>query len=308
VKVLVTGVYGFIGFSVAQRLLELGHEVIGIERITNSKSEKNARIKILHGKPGFSVYDLDLSDFEATKRLLMAINFHAVLHLAGQYSKPYTEETMLRFIDGNIRTWTHLMHIAHLKKIPRVVYATSTHVPLSGYPTNMYGATLMFREIASKTYNDMGINTVAIRYATTYGPYMRADSPPAQIMEKIYTKKEIDLESGAFGGSYSWVHIDDAVEITIRALFRKLPKEHIQITALANELPQNLETCVRLIESYSGIKAVTKGKYPELQIPKLPIEQITQLKEVFDYVPKVNIRDGMKSYVDWYLHEGKAAY
>lgn len=307
-RVLVTGVYGFIGFSVARRLLELGHEVIGIERISNSISEKEARIKILHGQPGFSVYDLDLSDFEATKKLLMTINFHAVLHLAGQYSKPYTEETMLRFIDGNIRTWTHIMHIAHLKKILRVVYATSTHVPLSGYPTNMYGATLMFREIASKTYNNMGIKTVSIRYATTYGPYMRIDSPPAVAMATIYKNKIIDLNEKPFTGLYELVHIDDAVELTIKALFHKIDKDHTQITAVSNEPPQTLITGAKLIKEFSGINFKIKGTPSKTERTTLPEVQLTEMKEIFDFIPKVNFRDGMKTYVDWYMKEGYKEY
>lgn len=304
-KVLVTGVYGFIGFSTAKRLLEMGHEVVGVERISNSVSEKNERIRLLKDQPGFSVCDLDMSDFNATKNTLMKLDFDLVLHLAGQYSKPYSEETMIRFVDGNVRTWVHLMHIAQLKKIPRVVYASSTHVPLTGYPTNMYGATLAFRDIASKTYNAMGVKTVAIRYSTTYGPYMRDDSPPAQIMKKIHKKKQIDLESGAFGGSYAWVNIADAVEITIRALFNDLDTDHVQITALANEAPQNLGTCIDLVEKFSGLKAVTKGVRPSLPEPKIPQAQLDLIKDTFGFVPKVGIVEGMREYVAWYMQAAK---
>lgn len=307
-KVLVTGVYGFIGFSVARRLLELGHEVIGIERITNSKSEKSARIKILYGQPGFSVYDLDLSDFEATKKTLMSLDFDLILHLAGQYSKKYSEDVMLSFIDGNIRSWTHIMHIALLKKIPRVVYATSVNVPLFGYPKHMYGATLMFREIASKTYNNMGIKTVAIRYGTTYGPYMRADSPPAVAMAKIYKNKIVDLNEKPFLSLYELVYIDDAVELTIRALFYKTDKDHIQITAVSNEPPQTLITVAKLIEEFSDIEFKIKGSPLKIEKGKLPEKQLEEMKKIFDFVPKVNFINGMKTYVSWYLKEGYKDY
>lgn len=304
-KILVTGVYGFIGFSVARRLLDLGHEVIGIERITNSKSEKTERIKLLEGRAGFTVYDSDLSNFNKTKELLMALDFDLVLHLAGQYSVPYSEDAVLSFVDGNVRSWVHIMHIAHLKKIKRVVYASSTHVPESEDPANMYGATLKFREIASRTYNGMGIQTVAIRYSTTYGPYMRADSPQAQIMKLVYHQKEINLESGAFSGAYSWVHISDAVEITIRALLNEVKTDHVIVTAVANEESQSLRRCLQLVEEYSGKKAVTKGNYPEIPDGRKPEKQLAELKEQFGYVPQVDARTGIKEYVDWYLSEGK---
>lgn len=307
-KVLVTGVYGFIGFSVAMRLLGLGHEVVGIEKLSNAISEKSARQKILEWQDGIRVYDLDMSDFERTKKLLLSLDFDCILHLAGQYSKPYSEDMLLRFIDGNIRTWAHLMHIATLKKIPRVVYATSTHVPLVGYPTNMYGATLMFREIASKTYNDMGIQTVAIRYSTTYGPFMRADSPPAQMMKKVFRKIPVDAMSSSFAGAYSWVYIADAVELTIRALTHELPTDHVQITAMANELPQNLATCLRLIEKYSGMQAIIRGEFPALKTPKLPEKQLEEMKRIFDFVPEWTLERGIEEYVRWYLADGKESY
>lgn len=304
-KVLVTGVYGFIGFSVARRLLELGHEVIGIERITNSKSEKKERIKLLEGRACFTVYDLDLSNFKKTKELLMALDFEIVLHLAGQYSVPYSEDAVLSFVDGNVRSWVHIMHIAHLKRVKRVVYASSTHVPESEDPTNMYGATLKFREIASRTYNGMGIQTVAIRYSTTYGPYMRTDSPQAQIMKLIYHQKEINLESGAFGGAYSWVHITDAVEITIRALLNELKSDHVRVTAVANEEAQCLRRCVELIEEYTGKKAITKGAYPSVSPGKKPEKKLAEIKENLDYVPQIDSGTGIKEYVNWYLAEKK---
>lgn len=302
-KILVTGVYGFIGFSVARRLLDLGHEVIGIERITNSKSEKTERIKLLEGRAGFTVYDIDLSNFKKTKELLMHLDFDRVLHLAGQYSVPYSEDAVLSFVDGNIKSWVHIMHIAYLKGVNRVVYASSTHVPENEEPTNMYGASLKFREIASRTYNGMGIQTVAIRYSTTYGPYMRADSPQAQIMKLIYHQKEINLESGAFGGAYSWIHITDAVEITIRALLNELKSYHVRLTAVANEEAQCLRRCVELVEEYTGKKALAKGKYPDIMEGTKPEKQLAEIKEELDYVPQIDSRTGIKEYVEWYLAE-----
>ena len=304
-KILVTGVYGFIGFSVARKLLDMGHEVIGLERITNSKSEKTERIKLLEGRLGFSVYDIDLSNFKKTKELLMSIDFDIILHLAGQYSVPYSEDAVLNFVDGNIRSWVHIMHITHIKGVKRVVYASSTHVPENEEQKNMDGETLKYREMASRTNNGMGIQTVAIRYSTTYGPYMRADSPQAQIMKLVYHHKEINLESGAFGGAYSWVHISDAVEITIRALFCELKSDHVKVTAVANEEAQSLRRCVELIEEYSGKKAITKGRYPNIPEGRKPEKQLAELKEQLDYIPRIDSRTGIKEYVDWYLAEKK---
>lgn len=307
-KIVITGVYGFIGFSVARKLLEQGHEVIGLERISNSISEKTERIKILHGLPGFNVYDVDISDLNAVKRLLLPLDFDLILHLAGQYSKPYTEDVMLRFIDGNVRSWVNIMHIAHLKKIKRVVYASSTHVPEKEEPANLYGATLKFREIASRTYNGMGIQTVAIRYSTTYGPYMREDSPQAQIMKKIYKGSPINVKTGAFGGAYSWVNIIDAVEITVRALFIDFDFDHLQVTAVANDNAQPLRRCVELVEKYSGLKANLVGEYPDIEIGRKPEKQLNELKQYLDYTPLIDSDSGIKLYVDWYLSKGKASY
>ena len=306
--VLVTGVYGFIGFSVAKKLLEQGHTVIGLERLSNAISEKKPRQAILEKQKNFKVFDIDLTNFQATKNLLIPLKFDTIVHLAGQYSKAYSEEIMLRFIDGNVRTWMHLMHIAYMKGIKRVVYASSTFVPPTGITTSMYGATLMFREIASPTYNKMGIETVAIRYSTTYGPYMRADSPAAQVMSKIYKKRPINAEGGGFGNAYSWVYIDDAVEITLRSLTYSLPTQHVCVTACANDTARDLETCTHLIEQYSGIPAIIQGTYPPIGIQKKPHAQLEELQTILQYNPAITLPEGIKDYVSWYLKTGKEYY
>lgn len=306
-KVLVTGCYGFIGYSVTHALLNQGHSVIGVDRVANAISEKGPRIASLKKAKGFTFLDADLSAFGPMRAALLKADFDSIVHLAGQYSKPYTEDVMIRYLEGNVLGWTYLMHVAHLKGIRRVVYASSTHVPAVGEPTNLYGATLKYREIASPTFNGMGIETVAIRYSMTYGPYMRADSPPAQIMRKLHKGQEINVDGEQFRYGYAWIYIDDAVELTIRALTAELPTPHVTLTAVADDYAQDLGTCVRNLEKATGIKANIKGKYQTVPAHK-PEAEIEANWHALKYRPTVKAEEGLKRYGEWYLTEGHKWY
>jgi len=297
--VLVTGCFGFIGFSVSKRLLELGHKVIGVDKVSNAVSEKAARIAILKKQPNFNFLDLDLSELGPIRAALLKLDFDYVIHLAGQYSKTYTEEVMVRYLQGNVLTWTYLMHIAHLKNIKRVVYASSTHVPSSGKPTNLYGATLAYREIAAPTFNLMGVETVAIRYSMTYGPYMREDSPPAQVLKYVRAGKIVDLNDDRYTFPYSWVYIDDAVTMTILALTAKLPESHVTLTAVADDRVQTLADCVRYIQEFGKFSVKLSGPTSDYNSFAKPQKELDEIKNILDYVPAVDAREGMRRYLEW---------
>ena len=113
--VLITGVYGFLGYSTAVRLLERGNKVIGLDRTTNAKSEKSPRIQNLAKYPNFKFYDVDLSNFNEVKVLFDFLQFDRIMHFAAQYAVKHTTESMQSYIKSNIAAYANLIELTRLK-------------------------------------------------------------------------------------------------------------------------------------------------------------------------------------------------
>jgi UDP-glucuronate 4-epimerase len=300
-KVLITGCYGFIGYSVAVHLLKQGHTVYGLDKVQEAISPKSVRIQNLSKFTNFHFHDVNLINFEQTKTLLNMIDFDHVIHMAGQYSVAYSSSSMLSFIDGNIRSWMHVMDCAKKKKIKRVIYASSTFVQDGMIPTSMYGATLEFRERAANVYSaSFDMETVGLRFGSTYGPYIRPDVGIYIISNKLWDGIPINVEEGGFKYKSGFLYIADAVEVVVRLLDKPLPQKHNVFTVVANDRVRDLGEILELIEKYSGKQSNRVGTYTQLEPGYIPTERMLPLKDVINYMPHTTIEEGVKKFAEWF--------
>jgi UDP-glucuronate 4-epimerase len=300
-KILITGCYGFIGYSVAVRLLKQGHIIYGLDKVQEAISPKGTRIQNLSKFPNFHFYDVNLVNFEQTKTLLNMLDFDHVIHLAGQYSVAYSTKNMLSFIDGNIKSWMHVMDCAKTKKINRVLYASSTFVQDGLIPTSMYGATLEFRERAANVYSaSFDMETVGIRFGSTYGPYVRPDVGIYIVANKLWDGVPINVNEGGFKYKVGFLYIADAVEVVLRLLDKPLPKKHNVFTVVANDNVRDMGEILDLLEKYSGKKADRVGTFVPLPTGYVPTERMLPLKEVIDYMPHTTLEQGVKKFAEWF--------
>jgi UDP-glucuronate 4-epimerase len=298
--VLITGVYGFIGFSVALRLLKEGAIVYGIDKVEDAISPKKPRIQALTKFPNFHFHDVNLTNFEQTRTLLSMLRFDHIIHLAGQYSVTYNTKNMLSFIDGNVRSYMHIMDCAQKKGINRVLYASSTYVT-DNIPTSLYGATLEFRERAANVYSStFGIETVGLRFGSTYGPYVRPDTGIYIIAKKLWEGEPINVESGGFNRKVSFLYIGDAVEVILRLLDSPLPRKYNIFTLIANDQPRDLGEILTLLEKYGGKEAKRIGAYSPEPSRDACRDKIDPLRAVINYVPQTPLEEGMKKFVEWF--------
>src|SRR6266536_936297 len=126
--IFIIGVVGFIGHATAMRLLRDGHTVYGIDKPRDLRADKGPRLDELERQEMFNLVHADLANYDEARAAIINLPFDVMIHLAGQYSVGYSSKNLQAFIDGNLRSYLHVMDIAREKGIKRVIYASSTFV------------------------------------------------------------------------------------------------------------------------------------------------------------------------------------
>ncbi|TYY87212.1 SDR family NAD(P)-dependent oxidoreductase, partial [Klebsiella pneumoniae] len=188
-KFLVTGAAGFIGFHVSKRLLNDGHQVVGIDNINDyyDVKLKESRLEKLES-PSFTFYKLDLADRDGMAKLFETEQFERVIHLAAQAGVRYSLENPYAYADSNLTGYLNILEGCRHNKVQHLLYASSSSVyglnrkmPFStddsvDHPVSLYAATKKANELMAHTYSHLySIPTTGLRFFTVYGPWGRPD-------------------------------------------------------------------------------------------------------------------------------------
>jgi nucleoside-diphosphate-sugar epimerase len=235
-RALVTGVAGFIGSHLAERLLERGIEVIGVDRLSDYYDEntKMANLAAVLDEPGFRFVQADLND-EARPGLLDGVG--VVYHLAGQPGvRPSWGRTFEIYAHDNILATQALLEAAKEAPIERFVYASSSSVygNAERFPTresdlpnpvSPYGVTKLAAEHLCQLYAQVfGMPTVSLRYFSVYGPRQRPDMAFHRFINAAIEGNALRV-FGDGRQTRDFTYVDDIVDATIDAGDRGVPGE-----------------------------------------------------------------------------------
>ncbi len=252
-KVLITGVAGFIGFSLANRLLKLekNTKVYGIDNFDNyySVKIKKKRVLLLKKNRNFFFSKIDISKKNQLSRYLRKKKFEYIFHFAAQAGVRYSFKNPIKYVNTNINGFVNL--IESLKFKPNYFfYASSSSVygDLEKYPTkesyntfplNIYGISKVINEIISKHVSkDKKINFIGLRFYTVFGPWGRPDMFLLKIFDSIYNKKVFELNN--FGNhERDFTYIDDVIDILVIMMKKKFKKTN-NIFNICSNRPQNI--------------------------------------------------------------------
>lgn len=246
-KILVTGTAGFIGYHLAEKLLQENHTVVGIDNINDyyDIKLKFARLEdsgILQDTekwdypvqsnkyPNYSFIRMNLEDSDQLNKLFEKEKFDAVCNLAAQAGVRYSLENPQAYISSNIVGFTNILEACRNNKIKHLVYASSssvygnrTKMPLSvedrvDHPISLYAATKKCNELMAHTYSHLfGIPSTGLRFFTVYGPWGRPDMAPILFANAITKGKTIKVfNNGDLARDFTY--IDDIVEGITRIL------------------------------------------------------------------------------------------
>ena len=311
-QILVTGSAGFIGFHLCKRLLAAGHSVIGIDNFNDyyDVNLKKDRSKILHASDNYHEFTGDIADVDSIWKTFVDFqNIDIVVNLAAQAGVRYSLTNPQAYIDSNVTGFVNILEIIKEKKIPYLVYASSSSVygraeefplreDMALGPVSLYGATKVFNEVTAASYYDMyKIESVGLRYFTVIGPYGRPDMALFKFTKSILSRASIDIY-GYGQLMRDFTYIDDIIDGTMAIIDRG--PDGCEIYNIGRGEPVNLEEFILKIEAKLGSKA-SKIRLPHQTGDVVQTwADTTRLRDEVGYAPKISIDESIERFIDWY--------
>jgi UDP-glucuronate 4-epimerase len=329
-KVLITGAAGFIGSALSLRLLERGDSVVGIDNHNDyyDPALKEARLTRHENHSNYTHVRMSLEDREGMAELFKLHKPNRVVNLAAQAGVRYSIENPLAYIDSNLVGFGHILEGCRHNNVEHLVYASSssvygsnTKMPFSvhdnvNHPVSLYAATKKANELMAHTYSHLyQLPTTGLRFFTVYGPWDRPDMALQKFAKRIMAGEPIQLFN--YGNHRrDFTYIDDIVEGVIRVLDKPAQSNPEwdgndpdsgtsyapwRVYNIGNNNPVELKDYIAALEDALG-KVAEKELLP-LQPGDVPdtYADVTDLIRDFGYQPKTSIKDGIRSFAEWYL-------
>ncbi len=325
-RVLVTGVAGFIGFHLARALVARGDSVVGIDNLNDyyAVSLKQDRLGALAAEAGdrFTFHQVDFADMPALDAALAGEQIDRVVHLGAQAGVRYSIENPHAYVQSNLVGHVNLLEFARHRQLDHLVYASSssvyggnTKLPFavedrSDHPVSLYAATKRADELISESYAHLyRLPQTGLRFFTVYGPWGRPD-----MMLWIFTQKILAGEPiPVFNQGEMWrdfTHIDDIIAGVLASLDNPPPDDGLEkaggsvkphrLYNIGNSQSEHLMKVVGLLEEACGRKAVID--FQPMQPGDVPATyaDIAAIRRDLGYAPTTSIEMGVSGFVRWY--------
>jgi len=323
---MITGAAGFIGSTLAKRLLERGDTVTGVDNLNDyyDVSLKEARLARLTSFSRFSFIKADIADRDVISTLFAGNAFDSVVNLAAQAGVRYSIENPAAYIDANLVGFGNILEACRQGGIGHLVYASSssvygsnTKLPFSekdnvDHPISLYAASKKANELMAHAYAHLyNLPATGLRFFTVYGPWGRPDMALFKFTKGILDGQPIPVYNrGQMVRDFTYV--DDIVEGVIRVLDQPPGKcggasepdrsasAPWRIYNIGNSARVQLMDYIQALEKALGRKA-TLELLP-MQDGDVPATQadVSALESDFGYRPQVGVEEGIKQFVKWY--------
>ncbi len=329
-KILVTGVAGFIGMHTAQRLLALGNEVVGVDNLNDyyDVQLKRDRLQQLAPRPGFRFVQMNLADHHTAQQLFSAEKFQRVVHLAAQPGVRYSLQNPHAYVESNVVGYLNVLEGCRHSQVEHLVYASSssvyganTKMPFSvhdnvDHPVSLYAATKKSNELMAHTYSHLfALPTTGLRFFTVYGPWGRPDMSPSLFASAIRAGRAIDVfNQGRMRRDFTY--IDDIVEGVVRVIdkvatpdpgFDKAQPDAatsyapFRVYNIGNHEPVELMDFIGAIEDALGKKALKNMLPMQAGDVEATYADIEDLRNAAGFSPSTQLKDGVAKFVKWHL-------
>ncbi|MES2751414.1 MAG: NAD-dependent epimerase [Pseudomonadota bacterium] len=327
--ILVTGAAGFIGFHVAQKLLQAGRRVVGLDNLNSyyDPKLKEDRLSLLKNNPTFSFVKLDLADRAEMAALFAASRFPVVIHLAAQAGVRYSIDNPHAYVDANLQGFANVLEGCRHNDCRHLLYASSssvyganTKLPFSvhdsvDHPISLYAASKKANELMAHAYSHLyRIPSTGLRFFTVYGPWGRPDMAMYLFAKAILDGHPIKLFNHG-NMQRDFTYIDDVTEALVRLIDRapigqiKRPEAAPdpgtsaapwRVFNVGNNRPEELLKVVALLEKELG-RTAHKDMLP-MQPGDVPATyaDIDDLVREVGFRPSTSIEEGIARFAAWY--------
>jgi UDP-glucuronate 4-epimerase len=326
---MITGAAGFIGSTLAIRLLERGDSVYGIDNLNDyyDVNLKKARLDRVSKYEKFTFKQMDISDRVAMEELFASNKFDAVMNLAAQAGVRYSIENAPAYIDANLVGFANVLEGARHSNVGHVVFASSssvyganTKLPFSegdnvDHPVSLYAATKKANELMAHSYAHLyDLPCTGLRFFTVYGPWGRPDMALFKFTKGILAGEPIPVFNNG-NMVRDFTYIDDIVEGVIRVI-DSVPQPNpdwdgnapdpatsykpYRVFNIGNNNPVKLTRYIEVLEESLGKKAIID--YLPIQPGDVPetYADTDMLEEAVGFRPRTTVEIGIANFVEWY--------
>lgn len=306
-KSLITGVAGFIGSHLAEKLLAAGHEVVGVDNFLDNypRRFKERNLAGFSAHPNFTFIESNLLQLDLPAQLR---GLAYVFHLAGQPGvRSSWGKEFSRYTENNIAATQLLLEAAKQSKLTKFVYASTSSVygdtddlPMredgGTRPVSPYGATKLAAEHLCHLYcQAFGVPTVALRFFTVYGPRQRPDMFFHILMRALLRGDEVPLyDDGAQTRDFTY-----CADIVNGIVGAALYPGQGEIFNLGGGSEVSLLAAIQLVEKVSGRKAKLKRFDRQLGDVRHTCARLDQARSKLGYSPKVGLEQGLAAEWQW---------
>ena len=329
-KILITGSAGFIGFHLSKQLIDLNHNVVGLDNINDyydinlkqerlkqlgiKKSDSNKKLNLCSSEKfkNFKFIRMDLENKIELKKLFANQKFDVVCNLAAQAGVRYSIENPEAYIQSNIVGFLNILECSRHNNIKHLVYASSSSVygsnkkfPFSvsdnvDNPMSLYAATKKSNELMAHTYSHLyNLPTTGLRFFTVYGPWGRPDMALFLFTKGILNEEPINIYNHG-NMLRDFTYIDDIVEGLVRIITNKNAVSY-KIYNIGNNNTVKLLDFINEIERILNKKAIKKFMPIQPGDVKKTLADVNDLISDYKYKPSVKYQDGIKKFIEWYL-------
>ena len=333
-KILITGVAGFIGYHLAKGLINKSLDIVGLDNLnsyyeTKLKKDRLKNLDLIASKSSalWKFIKLDLKDEDKLLEIFEKYKPDVVINLAAQAGVRYSLENPKAYISSNIVGFCNILECCKKYPVKNFIYASSSSVyggnkklPFSetsnvDHPVSLYAATKKSNELIAHTYSHLyEIPCTGLRFFTVYGEWGRPDMAPMIFAKAIYDNKPIKIFNNGLM-KRDFTYINDIIECIIK-LINKPAKGNKnfdainpdpstswcphQIFNLGNNKTVKLMDFISILENEIGKKALKEF------VPMQPgdvQETFANTENIFEYIgfkPSTNIQTGIKEFISWY--------
>lgn len=316
--VLVTGGAGFIGSHLTQALLSSDKRVIVVDNFNDfySPSIKRQNIKaVLNAVSEKQAENFVLLEEDIRTLRLDQLKEHesidTVVHLAAMAGVRPSLMNPVLYQDVNVVGTQALLELSRVLKVKKFIFASSSsvygvnpNVPWSESedvlePISPYAASKVSGELQGRVYHHLyGMDFIALRFFTVYGPRQRPDLAIAKFIERAFKREAIDMYGdGTSARDYTFV--DDIVNGVLAAVEKEL--HGYQVINIGNSFPVELRALVKMVEEATGVSLHIQRKPQQPGDVPRTFADISKARQLLGYNPMTSMEEGIRLQVEWFL-------
>jgi len=312
-KILITGVAGFIGFNFAKNLLEKKqYKVIGLDNLNDyyDVNLKKKRINQLIKSKKFKFYKINIQDRLKIEKIFKYNKIDFVFHFAAQAGVRHSIDYPRKYVESNINGFYNLIENVRNYKIKRLFYASSSSVygenknfPLNEkeniFPKNIYGLSKKVNEEIGLIFNKYyKVKLIGLRFFTIYGEWGRPDMMMIKFIDSYYKKKIFNLNN--YGNHVrDFTYIGDVVTILNQLLKNQNKIKDFEIFNICSNNPVNLKQIISFMKKNNITPKIKKVSLQKADILKTHGDNSKLLKYI-KFTKFSNWKESLKKTIVWY--------